>query len=146
VTPAASQGADAPEFTEPAPQSRAAPAGVLDEVSNVVAAARRTVSGFFELLTLEARRAGLALAWMVALGTAAALLGVTAWLGIVTTLVLCVMALGVTPILAVLLFVVLNIAGAAAAVYVCMNMSKDLMFPSSRRQLAAKVDTPAPQP
>lgn len=142
MTVAAGSGANAPDFTEPAPKTGSAGSGVLGEVSNVFSAARRTVSGFFELIALEARRAGLALAWIVGLGFGAAILVVSAWMGIVAALALWAVSLGLSPILAVLLLVVLNLAGAAAAIFVCIRMSKDLMFPVSRRQL--KSDGAAP--
>jgi hypothetical protein len=146
VTTAGGSGAAAPEFREPAPQSHLAAGGLLDELSNVVTAARHTVSGAFELLTLEARRAGITLAFMIGLGLGAAILVVTAWLGLVAALVLWAISLGLGPIVAVLLATVLCLAGAGAAAYVCIRMSKDLLFPSSRRQIAVKVTNTAPQP
>jgi hypothetical protein len=139
-------GASAPEFTEPAPRTQQQAGGVLDELSNTAAAARHAVAALFELLTLEARRAGVALAWMLALGVGAGILGVTAWLGLVAALVLCAVAMGLAPIVALILLVALNLAGAAVAAWLCMRMSKDLLFPSSRRQLAAKASTLTPQP
>jgi len=139
-------GAEAPAFTEPAPRAQPQSGGVLDECSNAAAAARRTLAALFDLFTLEAQRAGLALAWMVALGVGAAILAVTAWLGTVTALVLCAVALGLAPIVSLILMVALNLAGAAVAAYFCVRMSKDLRFPSSRRQLASEAGTSSPQP
>jgi len=139
-------GAPAPEFTEPAPQSRPATAGVLEELSGVVNAVRDTVSGAFELLTLEARRAGITLAFMIGLGLGAAILAVTAWLGLVAALVLWAISLGLGPIVAVLMATLLSLVGGAAAAYACIRMSKALLFPSSRRQIAVKVTNTAPQP
>jgi hypothetical protein len=135
VTTSTGDGVGAPAFTEPAPKSDS-PGGVLGEVSNVLSAARRAVSGYFDLIVLEARRAGLSLVWMIALGFAAAILGVTAWMGLVAMLVLVAMAMGLSPVLSVLLLVVVNLCGAAGAVFACMKLSKDLMFPASRRQLS----------
>ena len=51
-------------------------------MSNVISSARRVATGMVDLVVLEGRRAGLALAWMLGLGVAAAILGVTAWLGL----------------------------------------------------------------
>lgn len=146
MTAAAGSGARAPEFTEPAPKTRASATGVLEEVSNLVSAARRTVSGFFDLVMLEARRAGLALAWMIGLGVGAAILAVTAWLGLVATLAMLLVAMGLGPILAMLLVVVLNLAAAAIAAYVCVKMSKDLTFEASRRQLKTRAAELPAQP
>lgn len=146
MTVAAGGAAEVPDFSEPAPKIQPRAGGVLDEFSNVASAARRTLASLFDLLALEAQRAGLTLAWMVGLGVGAGILAVTAWLGAVTALVLGTIALGVSPIVALLLLVVVNLAGAAIAAYACMRMSKDLLFNASRRQLAAKVSTSVPQP
>ena len=47
-------------------ETRLPAAGVLDELSNAFASARAALSNFLDLVSLEARRAGLALLWMVA--------------------------------------------------------------------------------
>ena len=130
----------AAEYTEPASTSRSSAkptgSGVLGEVSNVISSARRVATGMVDLVVLEGRRAGLALAWMLGLGVAAAILGVTAWLGLMAVAALALMAAGLSPIWAVLLVVVLNLAAAGGAVFVCLKKSKDLLFSASRRQLA----------
>jgi hypothetical protein len=135
-------GAGAPDFTEPAPKTNPSSGGVMGEVSNVVSAAQRAVTGYFDLIVLEARRAGVSLVWMVALGFAAAILGVTAWMGLVAALAFWAVDAGLSPILAILLMVVLNLAGAGAAVFACVKRSKDLMFSASRRQLTGKAAEP----
>ncbi len=138
MTVASTESADAPEITEPAPKSNPPGAGLLGEVSGVIGSARRVVSGMLELVVLEGRRAGFALAWMVGLGLAAAILAVTAWMGIMAAAALCLVAADVSPILSILIVVVLNLAGAGAAVFVCIKKSKDLLFPATRRQVAKK--------
>src|SRR4030067_3661799 len=55
--------------------------GIVGGIDNAINLVRRVLSDLFRLFSLEARRAGLALAWMVALGAMAAILVVTAWLG-----------------------------------------------------------------
>ncbi len=65
----------APEGTQSPPHS------VLDELSDTFASARRIISDFLELLSLETRRAGLTLVWMVACGAVAAILVVTRMVG-----------------------------------------------------------------
>ena len=130
----------AAEYTAPAPTSRSSAkptgSGVLGEVSNVISSARRVATGMVDLVVLEGRRAGLALAWMLGLGVAAAILGVTAWLGLMAVAALALMAAGLSPIWAVLLVVLLNLAVAGGAVFVCVKKSKDLLFTASRRQLS----------
>src|SRR4030067_588503 len=56
--------------------------GIVGGFDNAINLVRRVLSDLFRLFSLEARRAGLALAWMVALGAMAAILVVTAWLGL----------------------------------------------------------------
>ena len=138
MTPAASRTADAPEFSEPAPKSSPPGTGVLGEVSNLLSSGRRIVSGFVDLVVLEGRRAGIALAWMAGLGLAAGLLAVTAWLGLMAVAALALMAADVSPLLAILIVVVLNLAAAGGAVFVCVKKSKDLLFTASRRQISSK--------
>jgi uncharacterized membrane protein YqjE len=130
--------ADAPDFTEPAPPSDPPGASVLGEVSGVIGSARRVVSGMLDLVVLEGRRAGIALALMIGLGLAAAILAITAWMGVMAAVALGLMAAGVSPILSILIVVVLNLAGAGGAVFACMKKSKDLLFPATRRQVARK--------
>lgn len=138
MTVAASKGADAPEFTEPAPKSNPPGTSLLGEVSGVVASARQVLSGMLDLVVLEGRRAGFAAAWMVGLGLAAAILAITAWMGIMAAVALGLIAAGVSPILSILIVVVLNLAGAGIAVFGCVKKSKDLLFPATRRQVAKK--------
>jgi uncharacterized membrane protein YqjE len=138
VTTAASRSVEAPEFSEPAPKTSPPGTGVLGEVSNLFSSGRRVVAGFMDLVVLEGRRAGIALAWMLGLGLAAGLLAVTAWLGLMAMAALALMAADVSPILAILIVVVLNLAAAGGAVFVCVKKSKDLLFTASRRQIASK--------
>ena len=53
-------------------ETRQPVAGVLDELSGALASARAALLYFLDLMSLEARRAGLALMWMVAWGFVAA--------------------------------------------------------------------------
>ena len=91
-----------------------------------------------DLVVLEGRRAGFAAAWMVGLGLAAAILAITAWMGIMAAVALGLIAAGVSPILSILIVVVLNLAGAGIAGFGCVKKSKDLLFPAPRRQVAKK--------
>lgn len=136
MTVAASSSAEAPDFTEPAPESHSPGAGLLGEISGVIASARRVVSGMLDLVVLEGRRAGIALALMIGLGLAAAILAITAWMGVMAAVALGLMAAGCSPIVSILIVVVLNLAGAGGAVFVCIKKSKDLLFPATRRQVA----------
>lgn len=121
-------------------------AGVLDELSSTVASARAALSYFLDLISLEARRAGLALMWMVAWGFVAAICGVTAWLGLMAALAMWAVSLGFPPIAAVIAVAVINLVAGAALIYVCTGMSHDLLFAATRRQVAGKCPVKPPAP
>lgn len=112
--------------------------GVIEELSLVFTSARAALADFFELLTLEARRAGLALMWMLVCAVVAALCIVSAWLGLMVALIMGAVALGCPPVVAALAVAALNGVAAGVLIYRGINMSHDLLFSASRRQLAGK--------
>lgn len=126
--------------------SSAPTAGVLKELSSVLTSVRETLSNFLELVSLEARRAGVALIWMIALGLVAGVCLIASWCGVMAALAMWVIALGLHPILTVLLVTLLNLAFAGVLVYLCIGMSRGLLFPATRRQVAGhravKASTP----
>ena len=134
----AAHGTGADDLTGPSPSATPPAGSVLGEVSAVIDSARRVASGMLDLAVLEGRRAGIALALMIGLGLAAAILAITAWMGVMAAVALGLMLAGLSPILSILVVVVLNLAGAAVAVFACMKKSKDLLFPATRRQVARK--------
>src|SRR4051812_44382819 len=113
-----------------ADEARRPPGGVLAELTGTLSSARAAASRFLDLASLEARRAGLAFVWMIGLGLAAAICAVAAWLGLMAALVLWAVMLGHSPLVAVLVLVVLNLAAGAGLVYGCISMSRDLLFPA----------------
>lgn len=118
---------------------RAAPpptVGVFDELSKVFAYAREALSGFLELASLEARRAGLALAWMFAGGLVAVIFIVTAWTGLMAALAMYVVSLGMLPMAAVIAVAAVNLIAGAGMLYWCIALSRRLLFAATRRQLA----------
>lgn len=116
--------------------------GVLGELTGTLASARAALSHFLDLVSLEARRAGLALAWMIALGLAAAVCAITAWIGIMAALAMWAVSLGLHPVGAVVLVAGLNLAACAALAFRCIGMSRDLLFPATRRQVAGTTPIP----
>ncbi len=136
--------ANTAESTGAAPKSNPLGPGVLSEVANVLSAVRQAALGTFDLLALETRRAGLTLIWMIALGLVTAILAVTVWLGLMAALALYAVAWGLTWIGAILILVVINLIAASAAVFICVNMSQDLLFAASRRQLANRLPAQPP--
>ena len=111
-------------------------AGVLTELSSVIDSAHASVSNFLELVSLEAQRAGYALVWMVAWGGVAAICIAATWLGLLVALAMWAVSLGLSPPVAVVLFALLNLAVVAVLIRMCIGLSRDLLFPATRRQLA----------
>lgn len=114
-----------------------ATAGVFDELANALAFARETFSNFLELASLESRRAGLTLVWMLAGGLMAALFIVAAWTGLMAALAMYVVSLGMLPVAAVIVVAAINLIAGALMLYRCIGLSRHLLFPATRRQLAS---------
>lgn len=110
--------------------------GVIGELSGTLVSARAALSAFLELMSLEARRAGLALMWMVVLAVVAAVCFVSAWLGLMAALVMWAVSLGYLPLTAVIAVALINCGGGVLFIYRCVGMSHDLLFSATRRQLA----------
>jgi len=137
IVPAEAAG---PSVDAPAPcdevraESRLPTAGM--QLASAFASARAALSNLLDLMALEARRAGLALMWMVAWGLVAAICIVAAWLGLVAALAMWAVSLGLPPIATVLAVAVINVAAGAVLIYVCLGISRDLLFSATRRQVA----------
>ena len=122
---------DVPRLAAPPPTL-----SVFDELSKVFAFARETLSDFLELVSLEARRAALALIGMIVGGLVAAIFIVTAWAGLMTALAMYVVSLGMLPIAAVVVVAGVNLIAGAGMLYWCINLSRRLLFAATQRQLA----------
>ena len=122
---------DVPRVATPPPT-----VGVFDELSKVFAFARETLSEFLELVSLESRRAGLTLVWMLVGGLIAAIFIVTAWTGLMAALAMYVVSLGMLPIAAVIVVAAVNLIAGAGTLYWCIGLSRHLLFAATRRQLA----------
>ena len=109
--------------------------GIVEELSGAFVGARGLLSNILDLFTLEARRAGLTLVLMLACGAIGAILVVAAWLGLMAALALWAVALGISweAVVAALAFA--NLAVAAALFWLCVRVSRDLLFSATRRQL-----------
>lgn len=131
-----------PSHSAPAPsdemraESTLPSASLFDELSNALASARAVLSGLLELVSLEARRAGLAFVWMFACAFGAAVCVVAAWLGLAAALAIWAVSLGMPLIAAVVAVAVINLAAGAALIYTCIGLSRDLLFRATRRQVA----------
>ena len=109
--------------------------GVFDELATVLASARETVSNSLELVSLEARRAGLTLVWMIVGGLVAAIFIVTAWTGLMAALAMYVVSLGMLPLAAVIVVAAVNLIAGAGMLHWCVVVSRHLLFSATRRQM-----------
>lgn len=125
------------QMGDPHVATQVPPSGVLDELSTLLAFARETLSGFIELASLEARRAALALVWMLVGGVLATIFIVTAWAGLMAALALYIVSLGMLPFAAVIVVAAVNLIFGAGMLYWCIGLSRHLLFPATRRQLAS---------
>jgi uncharacterized membrane protein YqjE len=89
------------------------------------------------LAALEARQAGRSLVAIVAYGIVAAVLAVSAWLGLAGALVLVLITFGLAAWLAVLLGVLANLVGAVGFVLAIRRRSRDLAFPATLRSIGS---------
>jgi uncharacterized membrane protein YqjE len=131
-------GAPPPEAVGSETQPKAP--GIFGELANTFAAIRRVISGFLELAALEARRAGITLMWMVACGAIAAILAVTAWLSLVGAVAIWAVSFGISWTAVFIAIALVNLVAAGLILWLCVSMSRDLLFSATRRQIAT---TPA---
>lgn len=115
---------------------RPSPAGVFEEVSSALASMRAQIASFLELVALEARRAGLTLVSMIALGLVAAICIIGAWVSVLFALAMWAVSLGFRPIAVAIAIASSNLLAGAVLTYVCIGMSRALLFSATRRQVA----------
>jgi len=133
------------QMGDPRVATQAPPAGVLEELSTLLAFARETVSHFLDLLSLEASRAGLSLVWMIMGGLVASIFIVTAWAGLMAALAMLIVSVGTHPLAAVIIVSAVNLIAGVGMLYWCIGLSRHLLFSATRRQLAgATPERPAP--
>jgi hypothetical protein len=120
------------DCADPRPQ----PTGVLEEVSSALASMRAQLSNFIEVVALEARRAGLTLVSMVALGLVAAICMFGAWVCVLFALAMWAVSCGFRPISVAIVIALSNLLAGAGLAYVCVGMSRALLFSATRRQVA----------
>lgn len=100
-----------------------------------------------ELAALELRRAFRSFILAIALTVAAAVLGVTAWLGLWFVLVSLLVQAGLLPVVALTLCIVVNLAVAAYALLRARALLRQVALPATYRHLAfARGDKPAAPP
>jgi hypothetical protein len=109
--------------------------GFFEQLSGVFASARGLLSNVLDLFTHEARRAGLTLVLMLACGAIGAILVVAAWLGLMAALALWAVSLGIGWEAALAAVAIGNLALAGVLFWLCVWVSRNLLFPATRRQV-----------
>jgi hypothetical protein len=119
---------------------------VLKELSSAFASGRAALSNFLDLVSLEARRAGLALMWIVVWALIAAICIAAAWLGLMVALALWLVSFGFPPLAAVIAVALANLAAGGTLIYACIGLSRALLFSATRRQMAGQSPAVPPVP
>ena len=104
-------------------------------IGQLLAEARSLVSDYAELAVLDARRAAIGLAWLLAAVLVGAVLLVTTWMALVAAGVMAVLGQGASWITALVVAAVLNVVGAAALGWWTLALLKELPFAALLRQL-----------
>ena len=125
-----------------APASESVP--TRPSISQFVNEVRAAFSARFHLFELEAKRAALSAAYMLAFATAAALLGVTAWLILIGALIYGAVTAGVPWIVAAVVAIALHAVGAFLLVRAIRSKVDNLTFAATRRTLEKADSAEAP--
>lgn len=132
VSPSAAAGGPPPPPSPPAPP-------LLQTLQSLWRELPGLVSDRIELLSLELRRAGLAVMQIVALVIAIGILGVTAWLVLWAAIVLLLTNAGLPLPVAMLAVMAVNIGAAWWAVAQVRRLVGRLTLPATRRHLVPPV-------
>jgi uncharacterized membrane protein YqjE len=92
-------------------------ASFLEPLERTLASLRRMASNYAHLAILDAQRAGIQLAWLIAAGILIAVLVVTAWLACVIALAVALLGQGLSWPAVLIVAAVLNLLGAGLVVW-----------------------------
>ncbi len=119
------------------------PEGLFESLLALVKDLPALVSDRVDLLSLELKRAGRALAQILVLVVAGAILGITAWLVLWGAIVVGLVALGLPLALTLFLVLAINIGAAVWALMRVRRLVPMLGLPATRRHLMV---SPSPTP
>ena len=107
-------------------------------LAGVLAAVSALLDSFLHLVTLEAKQAGINLAFMLGFGLAAAVLIITGWIALIACVVVALVANDLIswPV-ALIVAAVLSFAGSGGLAVLILQRSKGLLFTATRRQLGS---------
>jgi uncharacterized membrane protein YqjE len=110
-------------------------AGLGDLLGRLLGEARQLVADYSLLAVLDARRAAVRLAWILSSGLVVAVLLVTAWLALVTALMVWIFETRLSWPAALAIGAFLNIVGAGALLWWMRHLVVEMPFSALLRQL-----------
>jgi hypothetical protein len=122
----------------------ARPATLGGLLAHIFSEAKSLVTDYAELAVLDARRAAVNLAWLLASVLIVAVLLITAWMGLVAALIIWLSSELMPWGWAIVIAAGLNIVAAAALGLWAKSLLKDLPFTALLRQLRGEDPPPAP--
>jgi len=126
------------------PQPRRAGLGEL--LGHFLAEIRALVADYAHLAVLDARRATLNLAWLLASVLVVAVLVVSAWMGLLAALIMLASSHSISWVAAVSSAAILNLIFAAAVALWMRQLVADLPFTALLRQLRGETPPPPGEP
>ena len=122
-----------PKFSPPPPPREAV------SFSTWMSSVRALAERFLHLLAVEAKQAGISLAFMLAFAVAAGVLLITGWLALIACVVAALILNGILGWVPTLVIAaVLSFAGSGMFAYLVLGRARHLLFRSTRRQLSNK--------
>ena len=112
--------------------------GLGEAIGGLLAEARSLVGDYAELAVLDARRAAIRLAWLLAAMLIATVLVVTTWMALIAAGVVIMLGQGASWASALAIAAVLNLVGAAALGWWMLALIKELPFTALLRQLRGR--------
>jgi hypothetical protein len=104
-------------------------------VGRLLAEARSLASDYAELAVLDARRAAIRLAWLLAAVLVAAVLIITTWMALVAGGVVFMLGHGASWVTALVVAALVNLVGAGVLAWWTLALIKELPFTALLRQL-----------
>jgi len=115
--------------------ARPRPPGLGEVIGRLIGEARALAADFAELAVLDARRAAIRLAWLLAAVLVAAVLIVTTWMALVAAGVILMLGQGASWVTALAVAAFLNVLGAGALAWWMFALIKEMPFTALLRQL-----------
>jgi uncharacterized membrane protein YqjE len=122
----------------------AARPGLGSLLARLVGEAKSLVTDYAELAVLDARRAALNLAWLLGAVLVVAVLVITAWMGLVASLIIWMFNEGVSWGIAIGVAALLNLLAAGGLLYWMRHLLAELPFTALLRQLRGEDPPPPP--